>query len=82
MAGVERLGYRINGAACPGAPWTFGISNSFSNNEVHSAMSGVNVWPMDRGFTFDRGGLDLHDRTQGNLYLIFLLDCVLINGFT
>ena len=55
IAGVERLGYRINGAACVGAPNANGISNDFVNNEVHSAMSGVNVWPQDRGFTYDRG---------------------------
>lgn len=55
IAGVERLGYRIHGTACDSSRIPSSVNNEFTNNEVHSAMSGVNVWPQDRGFTFDRG---------------------------
>jgi hypothetical protein len=55
VAGVERLAYRIQGDACPGTVVPAGINNSYSNNEVHSAMSGVNIWPADTGFPYDTG---------------------------
>ena len=56
VAGVERLAYRIHGESC-GGPDVFipaNITNEYSNNEAHSAMSGVNLWPTDRGFIYDR----------------------------
>ena len=53
VAGVERLAYRIQGNACPGTPLPSDVINDYANNEVHSAMSGVNIWPMDTGFEYD-----------------------------
>jgi hypothetical protein len=55
VAGVERLAYRIQGDACPGTVVPTGINNSYWNNEAHSAMSGVNIWPDDPGFEYDTG---------------------------
>ncbi|CAF0853204.1 unnamed protein product [Didymodactylos carnosus] len=52
VAGVERLGIRIQGASCPGTVLPSGINNSYSNNEVHSAMAGVSIWPDDQ-FIYD-----------------------------
>jgi hypothetical protein len=54
VAGVERLAYRIQGNPCPGTQLPGNINNDYSNNEAHSAMSAVNLWPTDRGFVFDR----------------------------
>ncbi|CAF3091006.1 unnamed protein product [Rotaria socialis] len=53
VAGVERLAYRIQGNSCPSTVLTVGMNNSYWNNEAHSAMSGVNLWPMDTGFQSD-----------------------------
>jgi hypothetical protein len=53
VAGVERLAYRIQGNSCPGTILPSNISNDYANNEVHSAMSGVNIWPTDKGFDYD-----------------------------
>lgn len=56
VAGAERAAYRIHGETC-GGPDIYvppNITNEYSNNEVHSAMSGVNFWPMDKGFIYDR----------------------------
>jgi hypothetical protein len=53
VAGVERLAYRIQGNSCPGTVLPDNINNDYANNEVHSAMSGVNIWPTDVGFQFD-----------------------------
>jgi hypothetical protein len=55
VAGVERLAYRIQGNSCPGTVLPVGINNNYWNNEAHSAMSGVNIWPMDTGFVYDQG---------------------------
>ncbi|CAM4838655.1 unnamed protein product, partial [Rotaria magnacalcarata] len=53
VAGVERLAYRIQGNSCPGTVLPAGINNDYSNNEAHSAMSGMSVWPIDKGFMYD-----------------------------
>ncbi|CAF4657274.1 unnamed protein product [Rotaria sp. Silwood1] len=56
VAGAERLAYRIQGETC-GGPDVFvplNITNVYSNNEAHSVMSGVNIWPSDKGFIYDR----------------------------
>ncbi|CAF3664415.1 unnamed protein product [Rotaria sordida] len=53
IAGVERLAYRIQGNSCSGTILPDDISNDYSNNEVHSAMSGVSIWPKDKGFQYD-----------------------------
>ncbi|CAF4012065.1 unnamed protein product [Rotaria sp. Silwood2] len=49
VAGVERLAYRIPGESCGGQAIYIppNIINEYSNNEAHSAMSGVNLWPED-----------------------------------
>ncbi len=56
VAGVERVAYRIQGDSCrgPGIYIPPNITNEYSNNEAHSAMSGVNLWPTDKGYTYDR----------------------------
>jgi len=56
VVGVERLGYRIHGETCGGSDVyvPVNITNEYSNNEVHSAMSGVNMFPTDKGFIYDR----------------------------
>ncbi|CAF1672894.1 unnamed protein product, partial [Adineta ricciae] len=54
VAGVERLAFRINGDVCPGVVIPRQFTNVHSNNEVHSAMAGVSIWPDDRGSVFDR----------------------------
>ncbi|CAF3773857.1 unnamed protein product [Rotaria sp. Silwood1] len=53
VAGVERLAYRIPGESCGGQDIYIppNIINEYSNNEAHSAMSGVNLWPSDKGHT-------------------------------
>jgi hypothetical protein len=48
------LAYRIQGNSCPGTVLPVGINNNYWNNEAHSAMSGVNIWPMDPGFLYDQ----------------------------
>ncbi|CAF3592631.1 unnamed protein product [Rotaria sordida] len=53
VSGAQRLCYRIQGNACPGTVLPTGMSNDYDNNEAHSAMSGVNIWPMDLGFDYD-----------------------------
>jgi len=53
VVGVERLAYRIQGDACSTTNIPSNISNDYSNNEAHSAMGGVNIWPMDKGFEYD-----------------------------
>ena len=60
VVGVERLAYRIHGETC-GGPDIFvppNITNEYSNNEAHSAMSGVSVFPADKGFIYDRSKYD------------------------
>ncbi|CAF2963963.1 unnamed protein product [Rotaria sp. Silwood2] len=53
VTGAQRLCYRIQGNACPGTILPNNISNDYDNNEAHSAMSGVNIWPTDAGFMYD-----------------------------
>ena len=56
VAGVERLAYRVHGETC-GGPTVYvppNITNEYSNNEAHSAMAGVSIWPSDKGFIYDR----------------------------
>lgn len=53
VAGVERLAFRIQGNSCPGTILPSDINNDYFNNEIHSAMSGVNIWPKDKGFDYD-----------------------------
>lgn len=57
MAGVQRLAYRVQGTACPGTTLPSGITNEYDNNEAHSALAGVNLWPEDKGFDFDQSKL-------------------------
>jgi hypothetical protein len=59
VAGAERVAYRIEGDRCPGAIVPISIYNSYSNNEAYSVMSGVNIWPANRGFIYDRRELFL-----------------------
>ncbi|CAF1327808.1 unnamed protein product [Rotaria sordida] len=73
VAGVERLAYRIPGESCGGQDIYIppNIINEYSNNEAHSVMSGVNLWPSDKGFTYDRivGSItreDCEDRINPN----------------
>lgn len=54
MSGVERSAYRIQGEQCPGITAPGGVTNDYSNNEAHSAMFGVSLWPLDKGFSYDR----------------------------
>ena len=56
VAGVERIAYRIHGESCGGSNIFIpaNITNEYSNNEAHAAMSGVNLFPSDPGFTYDR----------------------------
>ncbi len=53
VAGVQRIAYRIQGNACPWTVLPSGISNDYSNNEAHSTMTGVSMWPQDSGFAYD-----------------------------
>ncbi|CAF3637436.1 unnamed protein product [Rotaria sp. Silwood1] len=53
VSGVQRLSYRIQGNSCPGTILPTGITNDYDNNEAHSAMSGINLWPSDTGFSYD-----------------------------
>ncbi|CAF1678009.1 unnamed protein product, partial [Adineta ricciae] len=53
VAGVERIAYRIQGDACPGTAVPSNITNLYANNEAHSAMAGVAIWPVDPGFSYD-----------------------------
>lgn len=55
VAGVDRLAYRVQGNACPGTVVPSGVDNDYDNNEAHSAASGFNIWPMDKGFEYDTG---------------------------
>ncbi|CAM2722167.1 unnamed protein product [Rotaria socialis] len=53
VVGVERLAYRIQCDACSGTNVSINITNDYWNNEAHSAMTGVNIWPLDKGFDYD-----------------------------
>lgn len=55
VSGVDQLAYRIQGNACPGTVVPSNIDNDYDNNEAHSASSGANLWPMDKGFDYDQG---------------------------
>ena len=57
VSGAQRLCYRIQGNSCPGTVLPSGISNDYDNNEAHSSMSGVNIWPTDLGFDYDTSKL-------------------------
>jgi hypothetical protein len=63
VAGVERIAYRIQGNSCPGTVLPNNITNDYDNNEVHSAMSGVSIWPLDKGFEYDSSKLFKKQRT-------------------
>ncbi|CAF4097851.1 unnamed protein product [Rotaria sp. Silwood2] len=81
VSGVERSAYRIQGEACPSAYVPGYIQNGYSNNEAHSAMSGVSLWPLDKGFSYDRSILsEYHFNTT--FFLFVCLECVIIKGFT
>ena len=56
IVGAERVAYRIHGETCggPGIYVPPNITNEYSNNEAHCAMSGVNMWAADKGFIYDR----------------------------
>ncbi|CAF2125989.1 unnamed protein product [Rotaria magnacalcarata] len=53
VSSVQRLSYRIQGNSCPGTILPTDIDNDYDNNEAHSYMSGVNIWPTDPGFQYD-----------------------------
>ncbi len=53
VAGVQRVAYRIQGNSCPGTVLPTGIVNDYNNNEAHSTMAGVVMWPTDIGFPSD-----------------------------
>ncbi len=53
VAGVQRIAYRIQGNACPGTVLPSGMLNNYYNNEAHSTMAGVVMWPGDTGFQSD-----------------------------
>jgi hypothetical protein len=53
VAGVQRIAYRIQGNSCPWTVVPSNISNDYNNNEAHSAMIGVDMWPGDQGFMYD-----------------------------
>ncbi len=55
VAGVQRIAYRIQGNACPGTAVPSNILNNYYNNEAHSTMAGVVMWPTDTGFPSDTG---------------------------
>ena len=81
VVGVERLAYRIHGDTC-GGPDIYvppNITNEYSNNEAHSVMSGVNVFPSDKGFIYDRSMSILF--IIDSIFNIFIVECVLIKGF-
>jgi hypothetical protein len=82
VAGVERLAYRIQGETCgtQNLSMPSGLINMYANNEAHSVMSGVNLWPTDKGFTYDRREF-VACRIRSLSLSSFLLECVLIKGF-
>jgi hypothetical protein len=53
VAGVQRIAYRIQGNSCPGTVLPTNIVNNYYNNEAHSVMAGVVMWPGDLGFQYD-----------------------------
>ncbi len=53
VSGVQRLAYRIQGDACPWTVVPSNITNNYDNNEAHSSMAGVSMWPVDSGFPYD-----------------------------
>lgn len=53
IAGVERIAYRIQGNSCSNKNLPDEIVNDYENNEAHSAMAGVVLWPQDIGFQYD-----------------------------
>ncbi len=55
VSGVDRLCYRIQGNACPGTVLPTGLLNDYDNNEAHSCMAGISIWPVDTGFPNDTG---------------------------
>lgn len=71
MSGAERLAYRIQGEACLGTQVPGFIQNDYSSNEAHSAMSGVSLWPLDRGFYYDRSIYFKHHFNMKELYFFF-----------
>lgn len=74
VAGVERLAYRVQFDACSTANVPSNISNDYWNNEAHSGMSGVNIWPLDKGFDYDTGMYnDFEDYRSHILLFINLL---------
>nr|ACD54600.1 fibrocystin-like protein [Adineta vaga] len=72
VAGVERVAYRIQGDACSSTLVPTYINNSYSNNEVHSAMVGVSIWPRDKGFFFDRRIMYPSQRIYNSDIVLFL----------
>ena len=55
VAGVQRLAYRIQGNGCSGNSSVSVLNNDYANNEAHSAMCGVAIFPNDRVSPYDRG---------------------------
>lgn len=55
VSGVDRVAFRIQGNGCPLTNPVPSANNIYENNEVHSAMAGVSIWPSDKGFYADRG---------------------------
>lgn len=55
VAGVQRLAYRIQGNGCSDNTSVATVNNEYANNEAHSAMCGVAIFPTDRVSPYDRG---------------------------
>lgn len=55
MSGAQRIAFRIQGNSCPGTALPNNIVNDYNNNEAHSSMVGVAMWPNDPGFAYDPG---------------------------
>ncbi|CAF0745209.1 unnamed protein product [Adineta steineri] len=53
VSGAQRQAYRIQGNSCPGTVLPNDTVNDYDNNEAHSSMAGVNMWPNDQGFNYD-----------------------------
>ena len=58
VAGVRRLAYRIQGNGCSDNSSVAIFNNDYANNEAHSAMCGVGIFPNDRVSPYDRGLLE------------------------
>lgn len=82
VSGVQRIAYRIQGNACPGTVVPTGILNHYDNNEAHSTMIGVTMWPVDKGFDYDTSKIfkkEINVRLNSNIEFIFYYFRLCIN---